>query len=213
MSDPSDTPGPAATSRDIPSGEIISSGRLESFSDGVMAVIITVMAFNLRPPAHESWASLDQRVPSLLIYVLSFTAIGIYWNNHHHLLRLTTTISGGVMWANLALLLSLSLTPVVTQWVGQAGRSRWPAVAYGIVSLLCAVTYFALVRTIVRANHHDPTLVGALRRDVKGSVSPLVSATGIALAFVSPYLSYACFAPLSLMWIIPDRRLVRPHEH
>ena len=93
---------------------------------------------------------MDQRVPSLLIYVLSFIAIGIYWNNHHHLLRLTTTISGGVMWANLALLLSLSLTPVVTQWVGQAGRSRWPAVAHDIVSPWCAVTYVALVRTIER---------------------------------------------------------------
>ena len=206
-------PTSAATSPASAAGEIISSGRLESFSDGVMAVIITVMAFNLRPPAHETWAALDQRVPSLLIYVLSFTAIGIYWNNHHHLLRLTTTISGGVMWANLALLLSLSLTPVVTQWVGQAGRSQWPAVAYGVVSLLCAVTYFVLVRAIVRANHHDPTLVGALRRDVKGIISPLVSASGIALAFVSPFLSYACYGLLSLMWIIPDRRLVRPHQH
>ncbi|MBW4029767.1 MAG: DUF1211 domain-containing protein [Acidobacteria bacterium] len=191
----------------------MSTRRLESFSDGVMAVIITVMAFDLKPPAHESWASVDQRIPSLLIYVLSFTAIGIYWNNHHHLLRLTTTISGGVMWANLALLLSLSFTPVVTQWVGLAGRSTWPAVAYGVVSLLCALTYYVLVRAILRANHHDATLAGALRRDVKGIVSPLISAAGIALAFVSPYLSYACFVMLSLLWIVPDRRLVRPHQH
>lgn len=200
-----DEPSPAAFE------EIISSHRLEGFSDGVMAVIITVMAFNLRPPAHENWASLDQRIPSLLIYVLSFTVIGIYWNNHHHLLRLTT-ISAGVMWANLSLLLSLSLVPVVTEWVGQAGRSRWPAVAYGIVSLTSALTYFILVRTIVAANHHDGQLVRALRRDRKGPASPLVSMAGIALAVVTPLLSYACFALLSLMWIIPDRRLVRPHR-
>ena len=203
--------GPAATSPATPADAIISTRRLESFSDGVMAVIITVMAFNLKPPAHESWASVDQRIPSLLIYVLSFTVIGIYWNNHHHLLRLATTISGAVMWANLVLLLSLSFTPVVTQWVGLAGRSAWPAAAYGVVSLLCAVTYYVLVRAILRANHHDAILAGALRRDVKGMISPLFSASGIALAFVSPYLSYACFAMLSLMWIVPDRRLVRPH--
>ena len=205
--------GPGEAAAGGTAGEIISSGRLASFSDGVMAVIITVMAFDLRPPAHDTWSSLDQRIPSLLIYVLSFTVIGIYWNNHHHLLRLTTTISGGVMWANLALLLSLSFTPVVTQWVGQSGRSRWPAIAYGVVSLLCAVTYFILVRSILHANHHDPTLLEALQRDVKGAISPLFSTAGIALAWVSPYLSYACYALLSLMWTVPDRRLVRPHAH
>jgi len=203
---------PAETSED-PVGEVIDSGRLESFSDGVMAVIITVMAFNLRPPVHDSWTSVEHRVPSLLIYILSFTVIGIYWNNHHHLLRMTTTISGGVMWANLALLFCLSLTPVVTEWIGQGARSAFPAVAYGIVSLASALTYFALVRTILRANHHDEKLVRALGHDVKGAISPFVSVSGIALAFVSPFLSYACYGLLSLMWIIPDRRLVREHQH
>jgi uncharacterized membrane protein len=193
-------------------GEVIASGRLESFSDAVMAVIITVMAFSLRPPAHDNWASVDHRLPNLLIYILSFTVIGIYWNNHHHLLRMTTTISGGVMWANLALLFWLSLVPVVTEWVGQDGRSSFPAVAYGIVSLASALTYFVLVRTIVRANHHDQKLVRALGHDVKGAISPFVSVSGVALAFVNPFLSYACYTLLSLMWIIPDRRLVRQHR-
>ncbi len=194
-------------------GEVIATNRLESFSDGVMAVIITIMAFNLRPPAHDAWADVAHRLPTLLIYILSFTMIGIYWNNHHHLLRLTTTISGGVMWSNLALLFWLSLVPVVTEWVGQGATSAYPAVAYGIVSLACALAYYVLVRTILRANHHDAGLTRALGRDTKGAISPFVSIAGIALAFVNPYLSYACYAMLSLMWIIPDRRLVREHRH
>ncbi|NNN09330.1 MAG: DUF1211 domain-containing protein [Acidimicrobiaceae bacterium] len=191
----------------------MSSGRLESFSDGVMAVIITVMAFNVRPPAGEHWSQVTQRLPTLLIYMLSFTVIGIYWNNHHHLLRLTTTISSGVIWTNLSLLFCLSLVPVVTQWVGEASNSAFPAVAYGIVPLASALTYFALVRAILRANHHDKNLLRALGHDLKGMVSPVISLAGIALAPLSPYLSYACYALLSLVWIVPDRRLVREHRH
>ncbi len=204
--------GAGSTPVDLPS-DIIASGRLESFSDGVMAVIITFMAFNLRPPAGEHWTQVTQRLPTLLIYILSFTVIGIYWSNHHHLLRLARTISGGVMWTNLSLLFCLSLVPVVTQWVGQASNSAFPAVAYGIVSLASALTYFALVRAILRANHHDEQLLSALGRDVKGMISPFISLAGIAVAPLSPYLSYACYALLSLMWIVPDRRLVREHRH
>lgn len=178
-----------------------------------MAVIITVMAFNVRPPAGEHWSQVTQRLPTLLIYMLSFTVIGIYWNNHHHLLRLTTTISSGVIWTNLSLLFCLSLVPVVTQWVGEASNSAFPAVAYGIVPLASALTYFALVRAILRANHHDKNLLRALGHDLKGMVSPVISLAGIALAPLSPYLSYACYALLSLVWIVPDRRLVREHRH
>ena len=200
-------------SRSIAGSDVIGTGRLESFSDAVMAVIITLMAFNLRPPVNDSRTLVAQRLPSLLIYILSFTMIGIYWNNHHHLLRRTKTISGGVMWSNLALLFWLSLVPVVTEWVGQGADSVFPAVAYGIVSLASAVTYFVLVRAILRANHHDTALSQALGHDTKGAISPFVSILGIALAFVSPYLSYACYVLLSMMWIIPDRRLVRQHQH
>lgn len=191
---------------------VIGSGRIASFSDGVMAVIITIMALNLRPPAGPHWSEVTQRLPNLLIYMLSFTVIGIYWNNHHHLLRLTTTISAGVMWANLALLFCLSLTPVVTQWVGEASNSAFPAVAYGLVSLASALTYFVLSRTILRANRDDGKLLSALSHDIKGMVSPVIYLTGIALAPVSPYLSYACYTVVSLMWIIPDRRLIREHR-
>ncbi len=202
--EPSGPPGP---------GEIIATNRLESFSDGVMAVIITIMAFNLRPPAHDHWSDVAHRLPTLLIYILSFTFIGIYWNNHHHLLRLTTTISAGVMWANLALLFSLSLVPVVTEWVGQGADSRFAASAYGLVALVSAVVFFVLVRSILRANHHDAVLLRALGRNVKGVISPLVYAAGIGLAFINPYLAYACYALVSLMWIVPDRRLVSEHQH
>jgi uncharacterized membrane protein len=203
---------PAPTTRGAGS-DVIATNRLESFSDGVMAVIITIMAFNLRPPAHDDWTDVAHRLPTLLVYILSFTMIGIYWNNHHHLLRLTTTISGAVMWSNLALLFWLSLAPVVTEWVGERASSVFAAVAYGIVSLACALTYFVLVRTILHANHHDTGLARKLGHDTKGAISPLISITGIALAFVNPYLSYACYALLSLMWIVPDRRLVREHRH
>ena len=190
--------------------DVIPTNRLESFSDGVMAVIITIMAFNLRPPAHNQWSAVAKRLPTLLIYVLSFTFIGIYWNNHHHLLRLTTTISAGVMWANLAQLFSLSLVPVVTQWVGQGADALFPASAYGVVGLFSAVMYFILVRAILRANHHDANLTRALGHDLKGVISPIIYAAGIGLAFVSPYLAYACYVLVSLMWIVPDQRLVRP---
>ncbi len=214
---PAESAPPSPTGPEIervtPLHDVVGTGRLESFSDGVMAVIITVMAFDLRPPSGANWTAVDHRLPTLLIYILSFTVIGIYWNNHHHLLRLTTTISAGVMWANLALLFWLSLTPVTTQWVGTDYKSAWPAMAYGIVSLASAMTYYVLVRAILRANHDDEVLRRALGHDVKGTISPFISLSGVLLAPVSPYLAYACFTLLSLMWIIPDRRLVRPHRH
>lgn len=187
--------------------DVISARRLESFSDGVMAVIITLMAFELRPPTGESWSQIDHRLPNLLVYILSFTAIAIYWNNHHHLLRAVKSISGSVMWANLALLFWLSLVPFATQWVANAYRSTAPAVAYGVVAVGSAIAYYILVRTLLRANHHDPVLVGALGTDRKGAVSVMIYLVEIGLAFATPYLLYACAAAVSAMWIIPDRRL------
>jgi TMEM175 potassium channel family protein len=187
--------------------DVISGRRLEAFSDSVMAVIITLMAFELRPPAGQSWHQIDHRLPNLLVYILSFTAVAIYWNNHHHLLRVAASISGAVMWANLALLFWLSLVPFATQWVANAYRSTAPAVAYGLVAMGSAIAYFVLVRALVRANHHDPVLIGALGTDRKGAVSVVIYLLGIGLAFATPYLMYACAAAVSAMWIIPDRRL------
>jgi uncharacterized membrane protein len=155
-----------------------------------MAVIITVMDFNLRAPAGQDWTDVAHRLPTSLIYILNFTVIGFYWNNHH-LSRLTSSISGGVLWTNLALLFWLSLAPVVTEWVGQASSSKWPAVADGIVLVASAWTYFILVRAILGTKHHDEKLARALGHDRGGAISPFVSLSGIARAFVSPYLAYA----------------------
>ena len=186
---------------------VIDTHRLEAFSDGVMAVIITIMAFELKTPSSADLHGLASRVPSLLVYILSFTVVGIYWNNHHHLLRATRRISAAVMWTNLHLLFWLSLIPFATAWVGTTHRHALPAATYGAVAFGAALAYFALVRAILRANPDDPDIASALGTDIKGIVSPIIYTVGIGLAFVSPYLAYACYAAVSLLWFIPDRRL------
>ena len=188
----------------------INTHRLEGFSDGVMAVIITIMAFQLKAPVTADLHGLVSLWPSLLVYVLSFSMIGIYWNNHHHLLRATRRISASVMWTNLFLLFWLSLIPFATDWVGTSHGHALPAATYGAVALAAALAYFALVRSILRANPDDPDIVAAVGRDVKGIASPVIYAVGIGLAFVSPYMAYASYFVVSLIWLIPDRRLTRP---
>jgi uncharacterized membrane protein len=183
--------------------------RLEAFSDSVMAVIITIMAFNLKTPATANWHGLAGRVPLLLAYVLSFTAIGIYWNNHHHLLRATKRISAGVMWSNLFLLFWLSLVPFATEWVGSDHTRVFPAATYGVVALGSALAYYVLVQAIIRANEDDNAVATFIGRNVKGLVSPAIYIVGIALTLVSPYLGYGCYAVVSLLWLIPDRRLTQ----
>ncbi len=183
--------------------------RLEAFSDSVMAVIIAIMAFDLKTPISATWHGLDGRLPSLLVYILSFTFVGIYWNNHHHLLRATERISGSVMWANLHLLFWLSLIPFATSWVGSQHGDWLPAAVYGVVALGAALAYYILVRFILRANVGDAALSRAVGADVKGIVSPAIYVIGIGLAYVSPYLSYACYAAVAVIWFVPDRRLTR----
>jgi uncharacterized membrane protein len=184
----------------------MSSARLEGFSDGVLAVIITIMVLELRPPANDSLAELKKLIPGLLIYVLSFVFVALYWNNHHHLLRATRRINGGVMWANLHLLFWLSLVPVVTAWVGRNPSSKWPAVTYGAIGFLAGVAYYLLTLAI-RAVNRDTGIDEILGRDIKGKVSVVLYALGIALAFVNPLLAYGAYALVSVMWFIPDRRL------
>jgi uncharacterized membrane protein len=183
--------------------------RLEAFSDGVMAVIITIMAFELKTPATANWHGLEGRVPLLLVYVLSFTVIGIYWNNHHHLLRATRRISAAVMWSNLFLLFWLSLVPFATEWVGSDHTRVLPAATYGVVALGSALAFYALVRAIIRADRDDSAIAATIGRNIKGIVSPVIYVVGILLSLVSPYLAYACYAFVSLMWFVPDRRLTR----
>jgi len=185
------------------------TGRLEAFSDGVMAVIITITALSLRSPSGGNFSALSHRLPELLVYILSFAFIGIYWNNHHHLLRATQHVSGAVMWANLHLLFWLSLIPVITEWVGTTYRREWPAATYGIVAIGAAIAFSILVTTIVRAGGRNSAVARAIGSNVKGKASLALYAAGIALAFVSPWISYALYASVSIMWFIPDRRLVR----
>ena len=185
------------------------TGRLEAFSDGVLAVIITIMAFGLRAPVGGSFNDLRSRLPALLVYILSFVFIGMYWNNHHHLLRAARRVTGGVMWANLHLLFWLSLIPVLTGWVGEHYRETAPAVTYSLVGLGAAVAFIVLTRAIIRADGSDSLVARAIGRDYKGRVSMLAYAAATGLAFVSPWIAYVLFASVAVMWFVPDRRLSR----
>ena len=194
----------------IPPGEgRREAARLEAFSDGVMAVVITIMAFGLNVPQDTTWHALGDQLPSLLVYVLSFTLIGIYWNNHHHLLRVTHRISAAVMWANLILLFWLSLVPVATKWVGQAHDASLPASVYGIVSVGAALAYGLLVQAIIRANGRDSPVARGVGSDVKGWLSSSMFAVGIGLAWLNPWIAYALYVAVALVWFVPDRRLAR----
>jgi uncharacterized membrane protein len=187
----------------------ITTARLEAFSDGVLAVIITIMVLNLHPPIGANVDELKPLIPGLLIYVLSFVFIGLYWNNHHHLLHATRRINGSVMWANLLLLFWLSLIPFVTAWVGEHPRNQWPAITYGAIGFMAGVAYYILTLTIRNVNQ-DTAINDLLGRDIKGKVSIVLYALGIALAFIEPLLSYVAYAMVSIMWFIPDRRLTKP---
>jgi len=187
----------------------IGSERLEAFSDAVMAVIMTIMAFQLRPPAGVSRVAVRAQLPGLLVYVLSFAMIGIYWNNHHHLLRATKRISGSVMWANLHLLFWLSLIPVTTEWVRNDWKYGLPAAAYGVVALAAGFAYSLLIKAIIRANGRDSAVAAAIGGDLKGYGSLVPYAVGVAMAVVSPWISYALYAAVSVIWLIPDRRFTR----
>jgi uncharacterized membrane protein len=186
------------------------ANRLEAFSDGVMAVVITIMALGLNVPKENTWHAVSNELPSLLVYVLSFTMIGIYWNNHHHLLRATQRISGAVMWANLHLLFWLSLIPLATKWVGQQHAANLPASAYGMVALGAAVAYGILVRMIIRVNGPESAVAAAVGSDVKGRASIALYASAIGLAWVSPWIAYGIYVSVAVVWFVPDRRFVRP---
>jgi uncharacterized membrane protein len=164
------------------------------------------MVLELRPPPGDSLAALQTLIPGLMIYVLSFTLIGIYWNNHHHLLRATRRISGSVMWANLHLLFWLSLVPVVTAWVGAHPLSRWPAVSYGVIGLMAGVAYYLLTLAILTTNQ-DTRINEQLGRDTKGKLSMALYALGIVLALIEPMLAFGAYTLVAIMWFIPDRRL------
>jgi TMEM175 potassium channel family protein len=185
----------------------LSKSRLEAFSDGVIAIIITIMVLELRMPPGAGLDTLRSALPGFLMYVLSFLMLGIYWNNHHHMLHATDRVTGGVLWANLHLLFWLSLVPVTTAWMGEHYRSALPTAVYGIVLLLAAVAYYILQGTIIAAQGAHSRLKSAIGRDLKGKVSPLVYVAAVLLAFVTPWASDACYVGVALIWLVPDRRI------
>jgi uncharacterized membrane protein len=185
------------------------TSRVEAFSDGVIAVIITIMALELRAPRGATLDAVRAQLPGLLVYVLSFVMIGIYWNNHHHLLRAADRISGAAMWANLFLLFWLSLFPVLTEWIRDEYRPALAAAAYGALGLAAGTAYAILVRALIRANGRDSAVAQAIGSDVKGYASLVLYAAGVVLAFVSPWFSYALYATVALTWFVPDRRFTR----
>ncbi len=184
-------------------------GRLEAFSDGVLAIIITIMVLELRVPHGGDLTALRPLIPVLLSYILSFVYLGIYWNNHHHMLQATKRVTGLILWANLHLLFWLSLFPFVTGWVGENHFSAVPTAVYGGVLLLAAIAYYLLQGAILRAEGPDSLLATAVGADFKGKLSPLCYAIAIPLAFVSSWIANGLYVAVALMWLVPDRRIER----
>jgi uncharacterized membrane protein len=182
------------------------TGRLEAFSDGVLAVIITIMVLELRPPEATSLRSLWPVLPAIATYALSFVFIGIYWNNHHHMLRASRGIDGRAMWANLHLLFWLSLVPFSTAWLGRNPSATGPTVLYSVILFLCAVAYVLLQRALLEVNGRDAPFAKAIAVDVKGTVSMILYLIAIGSAFVSTVVSDVILVAVAIMWFVPDRR-------
>jgi uncharacterized membrane protein len=187
----------------------MNKSRLEAFSDGVLAVIITVMVLEMKSPRGTSLAALTAVIPVFLSYVLSFIYIGIYWNNHHHLLHATQKVNGATLWANLHLLFWLSLIPFTTAWMGENHVAAWPVAIYGLVLLLAAVAYFLLTKALIRLHGRGSTLANCIGSDRKGKISIAIYAAAIPLAFVQAWIASAFYVIVAIMWLIPDRRIER----
>ena len=181
-------------------------GRLEAFSDGVFAIIITIMVLELKVPHGDGLSSLKPLLPVFLSYVLSFANIGIYWNNHHHLFQAVAQVNGRVLWMNLLLLFWLSMFPFMTAWMGENHFSTWPVALYGIVSFMCGMAYFFLAHSLMCIHDKESTLVSALGSDQKGKISVIIYIIGIGLCFFHPLLGIASYVLVATMWFIPDKR-------
>jgi len=185
----------------------MTKGRLEAFSDGVIAIIITIMVLELKVPHGTDLASLSPLIPVFFSYVLSFVFLGIYWNNHHHLLQAIKHVDGKVLWANMHLLFWLSLTPFVTSWMGENQFASWPVALYGVVLLCAAIAFTILVRVLISVHGPDSVLATAIGGDLKGKISLLVYAAAIPLSFVNPWVACALYVVVAVMWLVPDRRI------
>lgn len=185
----------------------MTKNRLEAFSDGVLAIIITIMVLELKVPHTPDINALQPLIPVLLSYVLSFLYIGIYWNNHHHLLHAAKKVNGGILWANLHLLFWLSLFPFVTGWMGENHFEQTPTLIYGTILLLAAIAYYILQTLIVKTLEKDSLLIKAIGKDIKGKASPILYLTAILLVFVSPLITQCIYVLVALIWLVPDKRI------
>ena len=184
-------------------------GRMEAFSDGVLAIIITIMVLEIKVPHGHELSDLKPLGPILLSYILSFIYLGIYWNNHHHMLQTVEKVTGGILWANLHLLFWLSLVPFVTGWLGENKFSSTPMALYGVVLLMAAIAYYILQTQIIRSQGEDSTLAKAIGKDTKGKISPVLYVIGIAFSWMNPAISGALFVLVALIWLVPDKRIER----
>ena len=185
----------------------MNKNRLEAFSDGVLAIIITIMVLELHVPEEPTWEGVAGILPTLFSYLLSFVYVGIYWNNHHHMIHLASRVNGGILWANLHLLFWLSLFPFTTRWMDESGFIQVSVLLYGINLLLAAIAYFILERRLIAVQGRDGALAKAVGRDWKGKASPLIYLLGIALTLAQPLLGIAVYTVVALIWLVPDRRV------
>lgn len=183
--------------------------RLNAFTDGVLAVVITIMVLELKFPAEPSLAAVEAILPLLGAYLLSFVNIGIFWNNHHHMMQAARTVNGAVLWANLALLFWISLIPLVIRWIDEAGITPWPVATYGLVLIGSAISYLMLERALIRADGEDSKVQEAVGAKSKEWLSSAGYIAGVAVAFVSPYVSVAIYVCVAILWFVPDRRFER----
>jgi uncharacterized membrane protein len=187
--------------------------RLEAFSDGVIAIIITIMVLELHAPHDKTLDALKPLLPSLVSYVLSFIYIGIYWNNHHHLMHASQRVNGPVLWANMHLLFWLSLVPFTTHWMGESGFAAVPVATYGVILLLAGVAFWILTHALIRLHGPDSTLARAVGKDRKGKASVLIYALGVLSVLINPWVGFAIYAIVAMIWFIPDRRIARHLAH
>src|SRR5215831_12760814 len=190
----------------------MTKNRLEAFSDGVIAILITIMVLELKVPHGTDWAALEPIMPVFLTYVLSFIFLAIYWNNHHHLLHAVQHVDGAVLWANMHLLFWLSLVPFATGWMNDNHFERLPVALYGFIFLCASCAYHLLVRTLIRSHGKNAQLAAAVGSDFKGKVSVLIYVVAIALAFVIPILGFTLYAAVAAWWLVPDRRMEKSAE-
>jgi uncharacterized membrane protein len=191
----------------------MNKNRLEAFSDGVLAIVITIMVLELRVPAEPTWPALLHELPTLLSYMLSFIYVGIYWNNHHHMLHLAGRVNGGVLWANLHLLFWLSLIPFTTRWINDTGLAEVPVLVYGLDLLLAAIAYYILKSALIGQQGRSGALDEAMGQDWKGKGSPVLYIAGMGLSLVNPLLGIAAYTVVAAIWLIPDRRVERFIAH